>query len=319
MSDFNILLNKNNAKVLVIGDIMLDRYIFGECTRISPEAPVPVLEEKYQEMMLGGAGNVLLNFLSFGGDADLITITGDDKTGEEILHLLTQNGINNLEGIFIDNSRKSTLKQRFISSNQQLLRLDSETKIELSPLYQEKILKYFLEIVNNYKLVIISDYGKGLLSSYLCQSIINECNKLNIKVLVDPKSSSFEKYRSAYLIKPNLNEFKLMTKSNFNDNAFIGELASKVKAEFNIGQMVITLGSEGMFLSENFDQVIPAKLSEVYDVSGAGDTVLATLAIGIINEFSLFESCQLASIAAAEVIKKFGTGKTSIQEVLKNM
>jgi D-beta-D-heptose 7-phosphate kinase/D-beta-D-heptose 1-phosphate adenosyltransferase len=318
MSNFNVLNILNKDRILVIGDLMLDQYLFGTCDRISPEAPVPVFSKRDENIMLGGAANVFKNIISFGFSCDIISVTGDDIEGA-LANELIQEQIVSKSKIFKDPTRLTTIKKRLIASGQQLIRIDSESNHEIEEKFQIKIFDYFLSIIDQYKLVIISDYNKGMITNDLCSKIINECNKKGIKVLVDPKGNDFKKYKNSFLIKPNNKELENYYTHKKGEVNKIDEMARILQYEENIENIVITLGKDGIFLHGETNIIIPTKSTSVYNVSGAGDTVIAALAICILNNLSLKDGCVFANAAASIVIQKIGTESTNVDEVIKEL
>ena len=316
MKVFENLFTQNLDKILVIGDIMLDNYVYGRCNRISPEAPVPVFEYIKETSMLGGAGNVVSNLLAFDAMCDILTVVGDDLEGKIITNLLKAKNIISLDGVLVEKTRKSTLKKRFIASSQQLLRLDSETTEDISEVVEDKIIFFLKKNIKKYKIILLSDYNKGVLTKKLCRKIIDLCRNDNVYVMVDPKGKDFYKYSNANLIKPNLKEFSIALDSNELTIDEIFEFSSKFKQEYNFENLVVTLAEKGIFYSGNESKIETTKSTKVYDVSGAGDTVFASIAICLNNKISLADSCKFANHAASIVIQKFGAETTTISDVI---
>lgn len=316
MAQYNRLLDNNQKKCLVIGDLMLDHYVFGKCDRISPEAPVPVFEMESEKFMLGGAGNVVNNLAAFGINCDVIGVIGKDKEGEILNDLLKSTDFINTDGVFIDDSRCTTLKKRLIASGQQLLRLDSETRETISVDLENKLISFINKRLNEYSLVLISDYNKGVVSESLCKKIIPLCKDNGILVIVDPKGKDFSKYSYAHLIKPNLKELFYASGIENIDLNNLSEISQKMKNQLNLDAIIVTLGDQGIFVSHITNEIISTKANRVYDVSGAGDTVFASIAICLLNNFSLLDSCIFANAAASIVIQKIGSETVSIKEVI---
>ena len=312
---FNRLLNNNNCKILVIGDIMLDVYQFGNCNRISPEAPVPVIEFQYEKKMLGGAGNVLKNLITLGVKSDIISIIGNDSAGDEIIKLLNELKVNT-EFIHLDYKRKTSEKKRIISSGQQLLRIDTEDKFSISEETESKVINFVLNNIQNYDLLLFSDYSKGFLTERICNEIIGIAKSNNVKTIVDPKGSDYLKFYGAYLIKPNLKEAENFLSKKIEINKNIEVACLELKKMLNLESVVITLAENGIALFDREYWLLPTSPTQVFDVSGAGDTVLASIAVCLANEFSLYDACDFANRAASIVIKKMGTESTTIQEIL---
>ncbi|MEY2701992.1 MAG: hypothetical protein RLY43_625 [Bacteroidota bacterium] len=303
-----------NHKVLVVGDIMLDHYTYGSCNRISPEAPVPVFEYCHEEKMLGGAGNVVKNLVSLGVECDIISLIGADNAAIEIKYLFDKIGVKS-NSLITEDNRPTTIKQRFIASNQQLLRLDVETKDEINDLTEETLLKEFHGKVNDADLVILSDYLKGMLTFNLCQNIISHCKSIGKRVLIDPKGNDYSKYKGAFLVKPNLKEFNQITNKIHSLEVDIEMSARNLKELLEIETLVVTLGEKGIYALNNESVFSPTIPSEVFDVSGAGDTVLACLSYGILADYNLDLLCKFANGGASIVISKFGSHTATIEEI----
>jgi D-beta-D-heptose 7-phosphate kinase/D-beta-D-heptose 1-phosphate adenosyltransferase len=306
----------HNTNILVIGDIMLDHYVYGVCNRISPEAPVPIIEFRSDSKMLGGAGNVIKNLKKFGTKCDLITVIGDDETGNDVLELLKDQNID-INFIIKDYTRKTTSKQRFIASNQQLIRIDKESQSFIDRNIQNIILEKILSSIEKYDIVLISDYLKGVLTNDLCQEIISICRKNKVLVIVDPKGVDFQKYSFANIIKPNLKEFEQIIQSKLANQDSIKTAANMLKKELKLDALIVTLGADGIFYSDKLDKFCPTLSSNVIDVSGAGDTVLASLGVCLACNFNIEEACLFANAAASIVISKFGTEATNIDDVIE--
>jgi D-beta-D-heptose 7-phosphate kinase/D-beta-D-heptose 1-phosphate adenosyltransferase len=307
-----------NYKVLVIGDIMLDNYVYGKCTRISPEAPVPVFEILSEEKMLGGAGNVLKNLKSFGVQTDILSIVGNDEDGNTLKELILEIGVP-IESVFTSSKRCTTLKKRLIAQSQQLIRIDNENNNDIETEDENRIINFLNQKINEYDLVLFSDYAKGLLSKNLCSSIINLCNSNNIKVIIDPKGKYFDKYSNAFLIKPNLAEAELIMNQKLDSLDSLKKGAFILKEKYNLKKVVVTLGGDGIFYSDTDEKIIPTINTKIYDVSGAGDTVFASLAVCLLLGISLEDAVKFANVAASIVIQKFGSESTTIKEVLNKI
>ena len=306
------LLSKGN--VLVFGDIILDRYISGSVDRVSPEAPVPVLKPSKEEIRLGGAANVAINLSSLGSKATLIGVTGSDKTSNQVKELLKQNKIRNA----ISKSINPTIsKLRFLAGQQQLIRIDNEEEFTEAD-WKTSLSNYRKHIkLQKNKVLIISDYEKGTLRNI--PLIIKEAKKLNKIILVDPKGDNFSKYKSANIITPNFNEFERVV-GNIKGEADITSKGKRLIHSLKLSALLITRGSEGMTLLENkkgkvLREDFPTEAKDVFDVSGAGDTVIATIAAGLAANFSLSESIKLANIAAGIVVGKSGTANVNQAEI----
>jgi D-beta-D-heptose 7-phosphate kinase/D-beta-D-heptose 1-phosphate adenosyltransferase len=296
----------NKGHVLVFGDIILDRYIAGSVDRVSPEAPVPVLKPSAEEIRLGGAANVALNLSSLGSNATLIGITGKDSSSNEIIDLLKKN---NIKKALIKSDHPTISKIRILASQQQLIRIDKEE--EFSETDWQSSLSHYNKHINlkRNKVLIISDYGKGTLKNI--PLIIREAKKTKKIILVDPKGDDFEKYKSADIITPNLYEFERVV-GKISSESEITKKGKDLINSLRLNSLLITRGSDGMtLLDKRNGKVIREDFStearDVFDVSGAGDTVIATIAAGLAGGFNLSESIRLANIAAGIVVGKSGT------------
>jgi D-beta-D-heptose 7-phosphate kinase/D-beta-D-heptose 1-phosphate adenosyltransferase len=297
------------AKVLVMGDIMLDSYLWGDVGRISPEAPVPVVRVKEKSLVLGGAGNVAANLAGLGCPVAVIGVLGPDEAGERLKTMLDERGIQNL--LLTDTSRITTTKTRVMAQRQQLLRLDEEfPEVFPNPL-QTQLEDLFEKEVRNCNAVVLSDYGKGMFQTpEMCQNIIKLCRQLNIPVLVDPKGDNWERYRGATCITPNTAELELVTGvSTCEGEKTMVSSARSVLQRFDLDWLLVTRGPKGMCLvcQEAKPVMISARAREVFDVSGAGDTVIAALAAGLAAGLSFVKATELSNTAAGVVVGKLGT------------
>jgi len=315
---YDELLNTKTKKVLVIGDIMLDVYQYGKCNRISPEAPVPVIEFTKEEKMLGGAGNVLRNLLSFGLQCEIISVIGEDLTGRVVLDNLNDLRINT-SSLIIDNNRKTTEKIRIVSSGQHLIRIDKEEKHPISEVIEEKIISFVKNKINECDVILFSDYMKGVLTDNVCSEIIKIAKINKVLTLVDPKGENYKKYKNIDLIKPNLKEAEILLDRKINSVVEIEIASVKLKELLNCKQVVITLAEAGIAFFEEKFEIVPTHSCPVFDVSGAGDTVLASLTLCLVNNYSLRDSCVFANTAASIVIQKIGAEVTTVKDVIEEM
>ena len=316
----DIIASKFNSKgkwALVVGDVMLDKYIFGEVNRISPEAPVPIVEKKSESFRLGGAANVAANLTGLGIKTILGGVIGTDQNGDVLKKLLKKINISK-QGI-IKSTLSTTTKTRVIAGHQQIVRVDNEDiNISLSENQFKKILNL---IIKKPSIIVLSDYAKGFLTENLTQKIIKQAKKLHIPILVDPKGNDIKKYAGASIITPNNKEaFVLSNLVTPNENLLEKQL-KRLCIKFDIANIAMTQGDQGIKLvSSKKISVIPAtKLKKVFDVSGAGDTVIATLAAGLIGKLSLNKSLELANIAAGVAIGKVGTVAIEGHEIINEI
>jgi len=310
-NDFLTRIKHNKKNILVIGDAMLDQYYFGSIDRISPEAPVPIFSVKEIENKLGGAANVVNNIINFGVKTSLVSSVAKDKSGELLLELLKQKKITS--NIIFKKNDVTTTKIRSVVGNQQLLRQDFDAKlISLTKLEESKIIN---KINKNISVIILSDYGKGFLSPALCQKIISKANKENIPVLVDPKGSDISKYKNAFAVTPNKKEALYFT--NVEDGIHHEKTLNKIRKENNIRNIIETNGENGINLySDECHKKFPAvSPKQVFDVSGAGDSVISSIAVSLHAGFNIESSLTLANIAAGTVISKIGTEPVSLEDL----
>ena len=305
------------ATVLCIGDAMLDRYVYGEASRISPEAPVPVLRVEREATMLGGAGNVARNVAALGGRAHFITLVGTDPIGQEFSRLASQ--ISNVRPDFVtDATRPTPLKTRYIAGTQQLLRADQEMTVSVSGDVEERIIDAALAAIPASQAVILSDYGKGVLSARVLEQVIAAAQTTGIPTLVDPKGRDYARYRGADLVTPNRKELSEATGLPTTDDDQVTAAARRVVNVCGVGGVLATRGAEGMSLvgSSKEPQHFRAETREVFDVSGAGDTVIAAAGIALAAGFDEAEAVPLANVAAGIVVAKVGTAVARLDEVI---
>ncbi len=308
-------LKDKNPRILVVGDLMIDHYLWGSCDRISPEAPVQVINVEKETKRLGGAGNVLHNLKALDAEVGILSVIGNDEAGEEIKKLLKSLHVSMyLQSV---KGRKSSIKSRLLSSNQQIVRMDKESCEEISQKEQDKLLNEFENIIKNYDSVILSDYGKGVLSQKVCQKIIKKANELNLPILVDPKGEDYSKYKNATLLTPNKKEAKEATKIEINDEKSLEVAIKKLKDDLGLKYSLITLSSEGIALYEDDLHVSSALSREVYDVTGAGDTVIASLAYALTCKANIKKAVSFANKAAAVVVGKIGSATATFEEIAK--
>ena len=236
-------LHNKSPKLLVIGDLMIDQYLWGTCERISPEAPVQIVSVDNEDTLLGGAGNVVNNLKALGAKVDVISVVGNCTISDELKVLLGDIEVNT-KYLFTEKDRITSKKSRIIASQQQVVRYDRESTAEINIKSQELIIDTFKKIVSDYDVVLLSDYGKGVLTIQLTQSLIDVANKHNKKVLVDPKGDDYSKYKGAYLLTPNKNEASHSTKINITDNTSLNQAIVQLKSECNLGVSLITLSEK---------------------------------------------------------------------------
>jgi len=303
-------------RVLVIGDIMLDEYIFGDVKRISPEAPVPIVSLKKRINTLGGAGNVINNLYSLGAKVDVVGILGMDSASSIIHEKFSEMNIDTF-GLICTTNRPTTIKTRVISCNQHLIRIDEELTNEIDYKFYQKMIDRIESRISFADIVIISDYNKGVISKELVRKIIELAKTQNILVLADPKSDDFLKYQNVDIITPNLKETEIAYGKKIINIVDTARWLCGVKLKTK--RLLITCGKDGMVLFEdNKINIIKSKTKQVFDVSGAGDTVITLLALGLASGNSFKKSAILANEAAGIVVGKLGTSVVTVDELKEN-
>jgi rfaE bifunctional protein kinase chain/domain len=299
----------SKAKILVVGDVMLDRYWFGQVNRISPEAPVPIAKISHREDRAGGAANVARNISSLGGQATLLSVIGQDEAGDTLESLLKENDVNTQ--LYRDSNISTTVKLRVLSRQQQLLRIDFE-EIPTDEILTNK-LEIYSKLVSEHDLVILSDYGKGCLR--YAEKMIVAARALGKPVLVDPKGSDYSHYKGATLLTPNRMEFQAVA-GNWSDEAALTQKAQALRQELQLDALLVTRSEEGMSLYQK-DEVLhqPTVARQVFDVSGAGDTVIGTLGLMLAAGYDYEEAISIANRAAGIVVGKLGTAVVSQEEL----
>jgi len=308
-------LQGHSPKILIIGDLMIDHYLWGTCDRISPEAPVQVVNIKSENLTLGGAGNVIKNLNALGAKVDVISVIGDCDTSKELAELLKELNLKTIH-LITEKGRITSRKSRIISDQQQVVRYDRESTDEISNKSQSIIIKTFIEIINNYDLILLSDYGKGVLTYELTQSLISIANKQDKKILVDPKGLDFSKYKGAYLLTPNKKEASEATNINITDNDSLNLAIKKLKKDLDLKVSLITLSEQGIAVFDDELRIHPTFAKEVFDVTGAGDTVLASLGFALSCNNNIDEALKFANLASGVVIGKIGSAAASMAEII---
>ena len=300
--------------ILVIGDLMIDHYLWGNCDRISPEAPVQVVNVKKESSLLGGAGNVINNLFVLGAIVDVISVIGDDLVANELKLLLEEIKIST-SNLIIEKNRKTSKKSRIIASQQQVLRYDNETIEDISSKSIYKILEVLTKNITIYDCIILSDYGKGVLTTDLVKEIISLSNKNNIKVFVDPKGKDYSKYKGAYTLTPNKKEAIEATNINIKNDESLEKAIKQLKETCNLTVSLITLSENGIAIFDDNLRIKPTVAREVYDVTGAGDTVIASITFAIANNLDIDEAIKFANLAAGVVVGKIGSATATLDEI----
>ncbi len=303
--------------VLCIGDVMMDRFVYGGVERISPEAPIPVFLVSREKHMLGGAGNVVANIKALGGSAVLLAVVGDDANGREVKAQLEMQDIGTALEIATD--RFTTVKSRFVSGGQQMLRVDREKTQAIPADVEDRILQTAEKAMQTAGAVILSDYGKGMLTDRVIQGVIATAQRLGKPVIVDPKGRDFSRYRGATIVTPNRKELESATGMTAGTDDEVRAAAMKLIIECDISAVMATRSQDGMsVITADGDPLhIPANVREVFDVSGAGDTVVATFALALAAGVRMENAAQLANIAAGIVVGKTGTATARPDEMIQ--
>jgi len=306
------------SSVLVIGDLMLDKYHLGRVDRISPEAPVPVVNVRETRITLGGAGNVVNNICTLGGRACIIAIIGNCANGQQAKLMLNER---NVQYRLLTRQNQTITKVRIIGEHQQIVRVDFEDIVWLSPKELNTAKSYLKYFENQVNCVVISDYGKGMISNQFCRHTIEWARRHSLPVLVDPKGNNWEKYRGATMITPNVKELSGVVASELpNEDAVIESWGKRVREEFDLDYLLVTRSEKGMSLiSAHGPYHIRSAAREVYDVSGAGDTVIATVAAGLSVGMTVMNAVQAANRAAGIVVGKLGTAPIYIEELNRHI
>lgn len=314
-----IIEKAKGKQVAVVGDVMLDRFFWGSVTRVSPEAPVPVIDVEDETFHLGGAANVAKNLSSLGLKPILFGLIGDDNSGKLFKNIAEEYGIST-DGLYSDSNRPTTVKTRIIGNNQHIARIDRE---ERKPIDKQGEVFILNSLKSNWDLkgIILEDYNKGVLSEQLIKDIIDFANDKSIPIFVDPKKDNFFSYKNVTLFKPNRKEAQVALENPMKSKEHIIDAGNKLLSSLNCDNVLITLGSEGMMLFEKDGTIssVPTYARKVSDVSGAGDTAIATIAATIAGEANLKEASALANYASGIVVEKPGIVSIEIDELLENL
>ena len=308
-----IKLNKK-PNILVIGDLMIDHYLWGSCDRISPEAPVQVVNVKKESSVLGGAGNVINNLVTLGSVVDVISVIGNDSVANELKSLLEKIDVPT-SNLVVENNRKTSKKSRLIASQQQVLRYDMESIDDINENSHKQIIQTLEKNIDKYSSIILSDYGKGVLTTNLTKEIIKIANKNSIKVLVDPKGKDYSKYKGSYTLTPNKKEAMEATNIDIKDESSLIEALKSLKTQCSLEVSLITLSEQGIAIFDDQLTIKPTVAREVYDVTGAGDTVIASIAFALGNNLDIKDAIYFANLAAGVVVGKIGSATTTLDEI----
>lgn len=317
MNLIDLMSSFKEQSILVIGDTMVDSFIWGTVRRISPEAPVPVVEVTRESETLGGAGNVAANISALGAKAYLISSMGEDANSHSLIKLLNERNISE-EYIVKDPSKPTIVKTRIIAASQQVVRVDKEIKGAINNSIEAKIIKNIEEVLPKVGAVIISDYGKGVVSNAVLKAAIDLSKQYKIPITVDPKLDNFSKYKGVTTITPNTKEaIEGMRASNIDTEEDIIKLGKDILKLLDSDSVLITRSEKGMMLIEPDDKItnIPTRAREVYDVTGAGDTVISTMTLALAAKADLVTAAEIANFAAGIVVAKIGTATASVKEL----
>jgi D-beta-D-heptose 7-phosphate kinase / D-beta-D-heptose 1-phosphate adenosyltransferase len=314
--DTSLFFTPSPVKILALGDVMLDRYIYGNVERISPEAPVPVFHSRKIHFSLGGVGNVIRNLADLNANCSLMALCGDDLKGTELKNLLSVHANINT---YLAHHGRTICKTRYISGGQQLMRVDEEQILPLPHHIEQDLEARLAQTIHQYQAIILSDYAKGFLTPTLCQKVITLAQKHGIPVIADPKGKNYHKYRGATLITPNLKELSDIAGHKLQTDQEIIQAATELLNTLELSYVLVTRSAEGMTLVKKGERShhIPTNAREVYDVSGAGDTVIATLTIALAKGLEIETACRIANTAAGIVVGKAGTATIHPEELEK--
>ncbi|MDI6765870.1 MAG: D-glycero-beta-D-manno-heptose-7-phosphate kinase [Bacteroidota bacterium] len=311
-----LLRSMNGKRIAVVGDLMLDRYIWGSVNRISPEAPVPVVDMETEQVRLGGAANVANNIKSLGGMPLLVGVVGNDNSGKQLSELICENNFEK-DGIIVDNSRPTTVKTRVIAHNQHVVRIDREQKSDISVDIQAKLIVVLERNIETLGGIIIEDYNKGVVAKTLITSIITLVNKYNKIITVDPKFNNFFEYKNVTVFKPNRKETEEVLGERIRTQEDIVKAGKSLLEKSKANNVLLTLGEHGMSLFESNGDIshVPTKALNVADVSGAGDTVISTLTMVLAGGGTVKEAATLANFAGGIVCGYVGIVPINIDEL----
>lgn len=309
-----------DSRILILGDLLLDEYIWGDAERISPEAPVPVVHIKNREIRPGGAANVAMTILALGGTPLLSGVIGDDETGHRFRSTLTNLGFST-DGLVVENGWMTPLKTRVLASNQQMLRIDNENIKPIEPSSRQKLLEHLISEFNRSDAFLISDYAKGTVTAELLAPLLDEAKLHDLIITVDPKPSNMNLYKGVTLVSPNLKEAASASGITIKDRTSLGLAARKLLHTIAPKALLITRGAEGLSLytHDGESHHLPAMTSHVYDVSGAGDTMIGTLTLAMGADANLMEATEIANCAAGVVVRKPGVATVTPDELRETL
>ena len=305
-----------STRILVVGDLMVDGYLWGEVNRVSPEAPVPVVRVAREEQRLGGGANVVHNLTQLGCQVGVCGVVGDDHMGAKVREMLMAQGTD-CSGVFTDSSRPTIEKTRILAQNQQILRIDREEAQPISEDTAAKVRAFLEGAVTNYDGVIVSDYGKGLITNTLMDALRDACRRVGREIVVDPKGTDYTKYKGVTCITPNEHEAAQATHSPLGDDRQTRQAGGKLMKELDLKRICITRGAKGVLaMTGSEERLLPTKAQEVYDVTGAGDTFISVFGALSFAGVEFFDCVEVANLAAGVVVSKVGTATVTPHEIL---
>ncbi|MBP8252086.1 MAG: D-glycero-beta-D-manno-heptose-7-phosphate kinase [Herpetosiphon sp.] len=304
-------------RMMIVGDVMLDEYIWGDVQRISPEAPVPIVNVQRRSYRPGGASNVAASIAAMNSTPLLAGVIGQDHAADHLRLALQRNHVQDVSGLIALADRPTTLKTRVIAHSQQMLRCDTEVTTPLSAEAETEVLRWVLAHLDGVDGCIVSDYAKGVLSAHVCQTLIRAARGRAIPVIIDPKGRDFQRYRGATVITPNVHELSVATAMPVATLAELGHAVQHLLTLLDGAAVIVTRSADGMALyqAQSEPHYIPALARTVYDVTGAGDTVVAMLALALASGATLETAMELATVAASVVIGKVGTATVTVDEI----
>ena len=306
-----------DIRALVVGDLMLDEYLWGKTERISPEAPVQVVDVQREELRLGGAGNVVNNLVALGCKVTTCSVIGDDDNGRLLLESFVARGVD-VSGIFVDPARKTSKKTRVVASNQQIVRIDRETRGPVSAESAGRLTSFIRKSATDFQVILVSDYLKGVLTTEVLAALVEAGGSAGIPVVVDPKGTDYARYGGVTILTPNRKEAEAATGIAITDDDSLCRVADRLLEQADLKALLITRSEQGMslFPADGEPAHIPTVAREVFDVTGAGDTVLAMLGLALAGGWSFVEAARLANIAAGIAVAKVGTSTVAPAEII---
>ncbi len=312
-----ILKSFRKKKVLVVGDVMVDHYLWGSVERISPEAPVPVVEVSKEEYRLGGAANVALNIKALGAEPFLIGVTGNDSNYSRICHLMKDKQIQS-DYLLKDSKRPTTLKSRIIAHSQQVIRIDHESKSDIEDDKVSELVNIFHDLSDNIDVIVLQDYNKGVLTPQVIRFIIEEANKKGIIVAVDPKFKNFFEYKNCTIFKPNLAELQKNTGYPIENDYCMDQAAENILTKLQAAVLIVTRGEKGLTIYQKSKKRhdTPTFAQQIFDVSGAGDTVISTVSLSLSCGVNINQAAEIANHAAGAVCSKIGIQPAYYEDIV---